>query len=394
VKVTSEGDADKYQEYDISPNINKEYNIDVDSDLQLDIDGTSGMITVNPNADPNYERFTLTLTNDGNTRDVVELSTRTSDWTVKFDSQATKKVTIEIGVSVSVTVEVTAPDDAKDGDRETLIITAKSEDDKTKTTFNVKGEVETAVIQFGDLTIDGDKSVGSKVTIRLVVRNTGNVDAEDIEVKFYDKDKAINTEKIDTISKNSEEEISFSYEIKEGDHDIKAQTEWSDDTIKKSESFSAASEFLPGDMLLIVIIILMIIIFIIGVVLASVSYKRGIPEHLREEIAMAKQARRMGKSPEEIEDMRRKKFEKQMMDKKRPGAAAPGAEEGLRPPPTLPASEDKLLPPARGKGKKTEAGKPVKIKCPKCDKIQKVTSTKRPIEFLCSNCGMKLVLKK
>lgn len=139
----------------------------------------------------------------------------------------------------------------------------------------------------------------------------------------------------------------------------------------------------------------MIIIFIIGVALASVSYKRSIPEHLREEIAMAKQARRMGKSPEEIEDMRRKKYEKQMIDKKRPGAGAPGAEEGLRPPPTLPAaSEDKLLPPARGKGKKAEGDKPVKIKCPKCDKIQKVTSTKRPIEFLCSNCGMKLVLKK
>ena len=46
------------------------------------------------------------------------------------------------------------------------------------------------------------------------------------------------------------------------------------------------------------------------------------------------------------------------------------------------------------KPKKKPSGKVIRIKCPKCDKVQTVTSTKRPIEFGCSNCGMKLVLKK
>ena len=109
----------------------------------------------------------------------------------------------------------------------------------------------------------------------------------------------------------------------------------------------------------------------------------------------------MGKSPEEIEEMRRRKLEKQGFDRKK--GAVMGDEEagpGLGPiSPSLPASEDKLLPPAGGiKGKQGKApkgpGKKIRIKCPKCDKIQTVTTTKRPIEFLCTNCGMKLVLKK
>ena len=48
--------------------------------------------------------------------------------------------------------------------------------------------------------------------------------------------------------------------------------------------------------------------------------------------------------------------------------------------------------PTPKEGKK--GGKVVKIKCPKCDKIQTVTTPKRPLEFGCDGCGMKLVLKK
>jgi ribosomal protein S27E len=37
--------------------------------------------------------------------------------------------------------------------------------------------------------------------------------------------------------------------------------------------------------------------------------------------------------------------------------------------------------------------KPVKIMCPRCDKIQVVTSQVRPLDFACKNCGQLLVIK-
>ena len=109
---------------------------------------------------------------------------------------------------------------------------------------------------------------------------------------------------------------------------------------------------------------------------------------------MVKQATKSGKSQEEISEMRRKKWEKTgtggiglERERKRPGLGTTGAAGEL--------GEG----PGETEGSKTAGigpgpGKAVRIKCPKCDKIQTVPSSKRPIEFSCSNCGMKLVLKK
>jgi uncharacterized membrane protein/ribosomal protein S27E len=382
LKVTSESDSEVSDELEIDPEVDSDYKTTLEYDeLQRD-SNNNAIITVDPNIDPGYEKFSLTVLNEGNDLDTVTLSAQTSDWTIEFDNSATKTLNLEIGVSRTVTVKVVPPDDAKNGETERITITAKSKDQKTKTTFILKPTVETAVIKFGDLKISGDKTVGSKVTISLVVKNTGDVDAEDVRVKFYDGSDVIKEETIDSIDSNSETTIEFTYKVKEGDHDIKAQTpdEWSGETPKKTKSFSAESELLPGNLLWIVIIVALVVVFIVGIVIASVSYSRGIPQDLREEIAMAKQAARMGKSPEEIQDMRRKKLDRGGVDKKRP-TFAPEKETS--------APEEDSDKPSKG-----IPGKAVRIKCPKCDKIQTVPSPKRPIEFSCSTCGMKLVLKK
>ena len=329
----------------------------------------------------------MTLTNKGNYRDVVTLtSTTPGDWKIKFDNQDTKKVTIEIDTSQTITVEVTAPDDARNADEGKLTITAKSEDGRTKTLYYLRATVETSVIKFGALEIIGDTTVGSKVTIKLVVKNDGDVDTDkDLVITFTDKGKKIREEKIERLAKNSEVEIQFTYEITEGDHDIKAQCEWSDDTIKKNQAFSSETELFSGNILWIVIIGVAVVVFIITIILASVSQRRGIPKDLREEIAIAKQARKLGKSDEEIAEMRRKKIEKF-------GGAGAGVERtkpGVKGERELKKPEEEKESP-----RKKAAGKAVRIKCPKCDRIQAVKSTKRPIEFPCSNCGMKLVLKK
>jgi ribosomal protein S27E len=264
-----------------------------------------------------------------------------------------------------------------------LTIQAKSDNGKITDTFKVQGTVETAKIVFKSFEVS-DTEAGSKATIKLVVANDGDVEAEDLEIKFYDKGTLIKSEKIDNLDKRDQTEVQFTYEITEGDHDIRAETSWSDKTIKDTESFSSESEFLSGNMLWIIIIIVAVVVFIIGVGLASVSYRSGIPPELREEIAMAKQASKMGKSPDEIRAMRRKRYEG-------PGALGEKKKPGFKPEKEM---DDTGVEEEREKPKKKSPGKVTRIKCPKCDKVQTVTSTKRPIEFPCSTCGMKLVLKK
>jgi uncharacterized repeat protein (TIGR01451 family) len=384
LRATSDGDPDKFEDLNINPTVDEEYEVELESDLSLD-SFNRGLITTNPNADPEFESFSLTITNNGNTKDIIQLRTKgSSDWTIKYKTTSgstsmSTSITLDIGRSETITIQVFAPSDAENGDTERLTIEAKSENGEITDSFTIEATAETAKILFGNLEVTGDTSAGSKVTVKLTVRNDGDVEAEDLEIKFYDKGKLIHTEKIDELSKKDETEIQFTHELTEGDHKIEARTEWSGRTIKKSQSFSSEADLLSADMLWILIIVVGVVLFIIGITLASISYRRGIPADLREEIAMAKQASRMGKSPEEISEMRRKRFEKSG-DKKKPGLKTEretprGEEEGPGP-------------------RKKVPGKAVKIKCPKCDRIQAVTTPKRPIEFPCSNCGMKLVLKK
>lgn len=384
LKVSSENDPDKSDELEINPEVKSEYKINLEYD-ELNRDANNdAILDVDPNISPGYEKFSLTLTNDGNDLDTVSLSSRSSDWSIDFDGSATKSISLDLGVSRTVTVKIIPPDDAKNGETERITITAESKDKKTKSTFILKPTVKTAEIRFGELKVPKEATVGEKITITLTVKNEGDVDAEDVKIKFYDKNDAIHEETIDSLDAGKDTEISFQYEVKEGDHEIKAETadEWSGETPTKKESFSGKSEFLPENLMWILIIVIIVVVFIIGVVIASVTYSRSIPQDLREEIAMAKQAKRMGKSPEEIRDMRLKRMERGGGEKKRTGLMPEKEIAG-------PMKEEEPEKPQKG-----VSGKTVRIKCPKCDKIQTVPSAKRPIEFSCSTCGMKLVLKK
>ncbi len=386
LKVTSEGNSEKYDEVDIHPTVNNMYKITLDYS-ELDTNANNeGVVTVDPNGDPDYAKFTLYLTNDGNALDSVTITaTVPDDWTVDFDNVGTKTLNVEVGVTKQVSVKITPPDDAKNSEDRKITVTVKSKDQKTKETFYIRAEIETAVIKFTDFTITGDKSEGSKVTIKLTMKNDGTVDAEDIRIKFSDKNEIIKEDTTKLLAAGETKTISFNYELTGGEHEITAETvdEWSGITQESKEAFTAQTELLPGNILYILIAICLVIVFIIGIVIASVSYSRGIPDDLKEEIRMAKQASRMGKSNEEIQEMRRKRFsERTGFDKKKPGMpmTTPTEREG----PALGDDDEKLKGPTKA----------VKIKCPKCDKIQTVPSAKRPIEFPCMNCGMKLVLKK
>ena len=375
LKATSEGDNDQYDELLLNPTVDSKYEIELVGDLDLDSQNR-GTITVNPNADPDYESFTLTLYNRGNARDDISLKTKgISDWTVKFKFTGTSTLSLDIGRSEVVTVEIYGPTDAENGDYKVITIEAESKDGKITDTYTIYATVETAQIVFKAFKVDGDTSVGSKPTFSLTVANEGDVDAEDVEIKFYDRsqnNKLIHTEKIDKLNKNDQIEVQFTYSIEEGEHKIEATTSWSGETIKMSKTFSSEVSLLSGDMFWIILVVVALVVFFLALGLASANYRRGIPPELRQEIAMAKQ----GKSFSEIEQRRQMRNENFALDKKK------GALKDMD------DQEDMEKPGKKGPGKMT------RIKCPKCDKVQNVTSTKRPIEFPCSNCGMKLVLKK
>ena len=241
VKVTSEGDSEEIDEVTINPTVKEKY--------LIEIEANSDSIEVDPNADPKYETFSITVKNKGNTEDRIEITAKTStDWLVKFDNKEMLRMDLDIGVSRSVEVKVYAPEKAKNGDNVAIMITATSEDDITKSDpYIISAEVKTSSIKFVNFEISGDKTAGTKVTIKLLVRNDGDVEAENVELRFYDKDKPIHSEKIHTLNARDEKQIEFTYELRDGDHDIRAETEWSGSDIEESKAFSTKESSIFGE---------------------------------------------------------------------------------------------------------------------------------------------------
>jgi len=144
-----------------------------------------------------------------------------------------------------------------------------------------------------------------------------------------------------------------------------------DDNPDFEKSSDVGKDVLSGDLYLYAVIALAILlVLVILIALRSASYKTAIPPHLKEEIDRI----RSGEEPRDFT-----------------GGAGVGAAG-------LPKMKLKKTEGAEDEGKKEEAEdkprKAAKVKCPECDTIQTVTSSKRPIEIDCKKCGTKLVLKK
>jgi ribosomal protein S27E len=172
-------------------------------------------------------------------------------------------------------------------------------------------------------------------------------------------------------------EVDVTYEAESEDKEIKFEVydnsgeKWGKekkDTLTIQEPSIWAATLGEGDEAISNLFILVIVLVILMLIIAAYagSQRRGVKK-VREELELAKK-------------------EGTIPDFRPPGAALAGT-----------ASEKDLL--AKGedekkKEKEEKKKKSVKVKCPKCDTIQKVTSKKRPLEIECVNCGMKLMLKE
>lgn len=295
IKATSENNPDTSAEVDLTPQVNKIYKTELASDLTLDATG-KGLVITDPNDDPEYTRFTLTVTNKGNIVDKITLtSVEINDWMVEFKTSITTSTTIilslAIGRSETVTVQVYAPSDAENGESQTLSINARSENGLVTSNLKIRATVETAVIIFKSLKVS-DTSSGT-TTIKLIVANNGDVAAEDVEVRFVDNNVYIGEVNIERIEKNDEVEVTFTYELEAGDHDIEARTEWSDNTVKKNTAFTTEYEGIYSGLYFVLIIVIVIVVILVTMLLT-------VARHRAEQVAKEKQEAHREESPEKV----------------------------------------------------------------------------------------------
>jgi uncharacterized membrane protein len=276
INATSKNDPDAIAGIFIEPQINELLKTKMETDLPLDVSDT-GYIITDPNKDPYYSSFSLTLENCGNSVDAITLSTSgASEWVLNYlyenYNSPTISVTINPGVSENIIVHVFAPDNAKDGEIKRFTIIARSKNDKVTSSVDIKGIVKTAVIKLKDIEIS-DNTAGSETTVKLIVINSGTADAKDVDINFYDNGVIIHSERISLIRANQSLEVLFNYELDDGDHELVAKTVWSDETVKDETTFTTENVGI-GSTLILLILISVIVITILLVLAVLIRAKK------------------------------------------------------------------------------------------------------------------------
>ncbi len=358
-------------------------------------------ITINL-AEKSSATLDVEVENAGNKDDTIRFTVRPGspdDWVINI-LPSTKM--IKMGNVQTVSIEVTPDDNVEenyDDDDYSIIIRATS-DDGTYKDFSFNVIIEMPVLKITGVTFKESVNAGEETTITVTVENSGKADAEDVLITLYDKTKKITIGSfeisIDGVGSDGKV-VSETYDftdwdknkVTKGTHKVEASltNEPSGDTDDLEKPVEVIEEgggwiYEKGAQYTIGGLVVFFIVVIIIVLLFSRS-QRPIPEDLKEEIAKAKAEAERERPREKADDEKDvKKVKKDDIEK-------------LLTKKTLPSKAQAALPQSTKKGKDDKKPvKQVKIKCPKCEIIQTVTSQKRPLEFECDDCGMKLILKK
>ncbi len=390
--VKSQGDEDV-------ENTEIEFTLTIEEVFSLDLTKDNS-ITINL-AEKSSGSLDVEVENVGNKDDTVRFTVRDSpdDWTVSI-LPSTKM--IKMGNLQTVSIEVTPDDDVEENsdDDEYKIIIRATSDDGTYTDFFFYVNIEMPVLEITGIAFEDTVEDGKETTITVTVKNTGKADAEDVLVTLYDKTKKMTIGSFEVSIKgvgDSGEAVIETYDfsdwaknkITKGKHKIEAsltnEPSSEVDELEKTVDVSGeekswinekqAQYTLGGLVLFFIVVIIIVLVF-------SRS-KRPIPEDLKEELAKAKAEAERERPRDEADDEKDvKKVKKDEIEK-------------LLTKKTLPSKAQAALPQSTKKEKdEKKPVKQVKIKCPKCESIQTVTNQKRPLEFECEDCGMKLILKK
>jgi len=414
VTVTIEDDFDKYMagDYDIGLSIKSQGDedvVDTDKSFTLTIEEVFSLelpvgdsLTINF-AEESSATLSVEVKNAGNKDDTVKFTVRSSktdtdDWTINIlpSTKLIKKGTLQ-----TVSIEVTPDDDVEENDDEDdykIIIRATS-DDGSYEDFFFYVDIELPILKITGLTFPDVIEAGEETAITVTVQNSGKADAEDVLITLYDttEKESIGTFEISIKGSSDGVPVTDTYDfydwdknkVTKGTHKVEAwltnEPSGDRDEVEKplevpeSEGgwiYEKGAQYTLGGLVAFFIVVIIIVL------LFSRS-KRPIPEDLKEEIAKAKaEAEKDMPKDEEDEEKDVKKVKRDEIEK-------------LLTKKTLPSKAQAALPQSTKKMKdEKKPVKQVKIKCPKCESIQTVTTQKRPLEFECEDCGMKLILKK
>jgi hypothetical protein len=293
ILVSSKNDPNVFDEEFISPKIKEVYKIEFESDL-INRSGELDLLTIDPNARRSVT-FSLTINNRGNSEVRFDLNIiENSDWSVRF-MHTYGEYYLQLGESLTIPVEVTHPNNIKNNKFEKITIQVKLNNRLFSASYSFNATMLTGNIEFTDLKIVGEKTPGSTVTVKLNIRNNGEADANDVYVRFYDNNNEIYSERINKIEANNETEIKFNYDLDEGNHELRAWTEWNDEEIVENEIFTAKRPSLSWTVGLIIILVMIILTIII---LSVISYtkKKNLQQQKIEDEA-AKRVQKNGRQP-------------------------------------------------------------------------------------------------
>ena len=375
----------------------------------LDIEPTDSTTSeeLNP-AEDSKVTFRIDVSNDGNTDDSVKFTVikrPSNDWTVTF-LPSTKA--IGRGDTETISIDVTPPNDIEERTNGYSIQIRAKSTDGTPTEFTFVINIKLPILQFAvsnPITLDTKDTTGKTIEadkeneIIVKIVNTGSADLEDIPIEFFDNDKLLGTMDI-SLKAGLEKTFTFEWvesKVTEGKHKIKViltNSPSGDEEEKeisveaeKDEARNVIEDIQENAAIKSVVTVLgvIVIVLVLAVIVLLFSRpKKTVPDEFKDEIAKARaEADKSIEEEEEDEDGGRKKISKEKLakdlvkTKSLPKSKAPAA-----------------LPESTAKDPAEKSGKRVKIKCPKCEIIQTVTTTKRPLEFECDSCGMKLVLRK
>ena len=389
--VTSEGDdteTDNSNKFTLT--IEEAYEIEL---ISVTGTGTGNEVTMNPVEDTSIT-YKIEATNRGNTDNTVKFSINKlpDDWVVTIPST---KV-IEQGKTESVSLTISPDIEVEEG---TYFITIRAKnEDKTGTYTDIRITVEIElpdlIFSAADIIFEEEVKAEEETVITVKIDNKGNADAEKYLLQFYDvtEKKDLGSEEF-TVKANSDDELIEFNDwdvdlITEGKHTIRVtlSNQPSGEKVEFEKMVEVVGEeksiWMEQKTMYMVGGIGAAIFILIIIILIFSRTKKPLPEDLKEEIAKAKaeadKERPKEETPREtdIKKVKKDEIEKLLTKKSLPLPKTQAA---------LPESTEK---------EKEKPAKAVKIKCPKCDIIQTVTSPKRPLEFECEDCGMKLILKK
>jgi hypothetical protein len=219
-------------------------------------------------------------------------------------------------------------------------------------------------------------SVGSDNTIRVTVKNTGTVIANDVTVRLLDNDNEVDSVTKD-IGAGSEQIFEFKWNPKAGSHTLKVVANDGNSIIETNEGNNEAVvvrdlsvlNFTSG--ILVWILVAFILILLVG--LAIVGFIARNKNREAKELAERIRGSDLG-----LDKGGPRKVIKET-------AGTPSLKGPASLPGAAPAGAPAALGPAKDVPQKKE---PVRVKCPECNTEQVFSITQRPAEVQCKNCGV------